>query len=128
VRRAAADDARAHAPTQADLPPGAGTARGCHLVAFIVLSRSWPDRNRHYVVGRWFGDLRYDRAERMECLHVEVEEPELSGEELAARPTRPVIVLSCHAGPVTLFLLIHQLLSAYASGRVGTWRRGLLGA
>jgi hypothetical protein len=42
------------------------------LVAFIVLSRSWPDQSRYHVVVRWFGDLRYDRAERMDRLHVEV--------------------------------------------------------
>ncbi len=54
-------------------------------VAFIVLPRSWagPDGSRHHVVVRWFSDLLYDGAERMDCLHAEVEEPELSGEELA---------------------------------------------
>ena len=46
-------------------------------------------------------------------LRVEVDEPELTGDELAARLTRPVIVLCRHAGPGDSFLLVHQLLSVY---------------
>ena len=55
----------------------------------------------------------YRGAERTYGLRVEVDEPELTGEELAARLTRPVIVLCRHAGPGDSFLLVHQLLSVY---------------
>jgi 1-acyl-sn-glycerol-3-phosphate acyltransferase len=44
---------------------------------------------------------------------VEIEEPEATPEELAARLTRPVIVLSRHAGPGDSFLLVHHLLTRY---------------
>jgi 1-acyl-sn-glycerol-3-phosphate acyltransferase len=55
----------------------------------------------------------YRGAERTYGLRVEVDEPDLTGDELAARLTRPVIVLSRHAGPGDSFLLVHQLLSLY---------------
>jgi len=62
---------------------------------------------------RWFLDVLYDGAERTYGLRTEVEEPPLTGDELAARLTRPVIVLSRHAGPGDSFLLVHQLLTVY---------------
>src|SRR5262249_58321702 len=62
---------------------------------------------------RWFLDNLYQRALRVFRLTVEVDEPEATGTELAARLTRPVIVLSRHAGPGDSFLLIHHLLSRY---------------
>jgi 1-acyl-sn-glycerol-3-phosphate acyltransferase len=52
-------------------------------------------------------------ASRTFRLRIEIEEPELTREEAAARLTRPVIVLSRHAGPGDSFLLVHHLLSRY---------------
>jgi 1-acyl-sn-glycerol-3-phosphate acyltransferase len=75
--------------------------------------RTEPYQSRHYGVMRWFLDAMYRGAERTYGLRVEVDEPELTGDELAARLTRPVIVLSRHAGPGDSFLLVHQLLSVY---------------
>src|SRR6185369_614065 len=53
------------------------------------------------------------RAVTVFRLRVEIEEPEATPQEQAARLTRPVIVLSRHAGPGDSFLLVHQLLSRY---------------
>jgi 1-acyl-sn-glycerol-3-phosphate acyltransferase len=75
--------------------------------------RTEPYQSRHYAVIRRLLDALYDGAERTYGLRVEVDEPELTGDELAARLTRPVIVLSRHAGPGDSFLLLHQLLSVY---------------
>jgi 1-acyl-sn-glycerol-3-phosphate acyltransferase len=75
--------------------------------------RTEPYQSRHYAVMRWFLDVVYDGAARTYGLRVEVDEPELTGEELTARLTRPVIVLSRHAGPGDSFLLVHELLSVY---------------
>jgi len=72
-----------------------------------------PYQRRHYQVVRWFLDALYRGAERTYGLRVCVEEPSLTGEELVARATRPVIVLSRHAGPGDSLLLVHQLLSVY---------------
>ena len=72
-----------------------------------------PYQSRHYAVVCWFLDALYRGAERTYGLRVEIDEPELTGDELAARLTRPVIVLSRHAGPGDSFLLVHQLLSVY---------------
>jgi len=72
-----------------------------------------PYQSRHYAVVRWFLDALYQGAERTYGLRVEIDEPELTGDELAARLTRPLIVLSRHAGPGDSFLLVHQLLSVY---------------
>src|ERR1700751_3541862 len=72
-----------------------------------------PYQSRHYGVMRWFLDTMYRGAERTYGLRVEVDEPELTGDELAARLIRPVSVLSRHAGPGDSFLLVHQLLSVY---------------
>jgi 1-acyl-sn-glycerol-3-phosphate acyltransferase len=68
---------------------------------------------RHYALIRWFLDNLYQRALRVFRLRVEVEEPPATDAELNARLTRPVIVLSRHAGPGDSFLLVHQLLSRY---------------
>ena len=75
--------------------------------------RTEPYQSRHYAVMRWFLDLMYRGAERTYGLRVEVDEPELTASESAARLARPVIVLSRHAGPGDSFLLVHQLLSVY---------------
>jgi 1-acyl-sn-glycerol-3-phosphate acyltransferase len=75
--------------------------------------RTEPYQSRHYGVMRWFLDVLYDGAARTYGLRVEIDEPELTAAEAAARLARPVIVLSRHAGPGDSFLLVHQLLSAY---------------
>ena len=75
--------------------------------------RTEPYQSRHYAVMRRFLDGLYEGAEKTYGLRVEVEEPDLTGEELIARLTRPVIVFSRHAGPGDSFLLVHQLLSVY---------------
>jgi len=75
--------------------------------------RTEPYQSRHYAVIRRLLDALFEGAERTYGLRVEVDEPELTGDELAARLTRPVIVLSRHAGPGDSFLLVHQLLSVY---------------
>ena len=94
-------------------------------VAMVMLAGLWvasgfggrlrtePYQSRHYAVMRWFLDLMYRGAERTYGLRVEVDEPEFTAAEAAARLTRPVIVLSRHAGPGDSFLLVHQLLSVY---------------
>src|SRR5262245_22077394 len=69
--------------------------------------------DRHYALVRWFLGTLYRRAISIFELTVHVVEPEATAEELAARLTRPVIVLSRHAGPGDSFLLVHQLLSVY---------------
>jgi 1-acyl-sn-glycerol-3-phosphate acyltransferase len=70
-------------------------------------------QERHYAVMRWFLATVYAAATRAFRLTVEIDEPELTPEEAAARLTRPVIVLSRHAGPGDSFLLVHHLLSRY---------------
>jgi 1-acyl-sn-glycerol-3-phosphate acyltransferase len=75
--------------------------------------RTEPYQSRHYAVMRWFLDSLYRGAERTFGLRVEVDEPEPSAAEQAARLTRPVIVLSRHAGPGDSLLLVRQLLSVY---------------
>jgi len=94
-------------------------------VALVVLAGLWvvsgfggrmrtePYQSRHYAVMRRLLDTLYEGAERTYGLRVEVDEPDLTGEELAARLTRPVIVLSRHAGPGDSLLLVRQLLSVY---------------
>ncbi|HEX6873745.1 MAG TPA: hypothetical protein VF163_21810 [Micromonosporaceae bacterium] len=69
--------------------------------------------DRHYGLVRWFLATLFRRALRVFRLRVEIEEPPATAEELAARLTRPVIVLSRHAGPGDSFLLVHHLLSLY---------------
>src|SRR6476646_9648535 len=75
--------------------------------------RTEPYQSRHYGVMRRFLDTLYEGAERTYGLRVEVEEPDLTGDELIARLTRPVIVLSRHAGPGDSLLLVHKLLRVY---------------
>ncbi|HEX9035199.1 MAG TPA: 1-acyl-sn-glycerol-3-phosphate acyltransferase [Streptosporangiaceae bacterium] len=75
--------------------------------------RTEPFQSRHYAVMRWFLDLIYGAATRSFGLRVEIDEPALTEEELAARLARPVIVLSRHAGPGDSFLLVRHLLSSY---------------
>src|SRR6185369_1458460 len=94
-------------------------------VALVVLAGLWvvsgfggrmrtePYQSRHYAIMRRLLDTLYEGAERTYGLRVEVDEPDLTGDELAARLTKPVIVLSRHAGPGDSFLLVHQLLSVY---------------
>ena len=75
--------------------------------------RTEPYQSRHYGVMRWFLDVMYRGAARTYGLRVEVDEPDATAAELAARLARPVVVLSRHAGPGDSFLLVHQLLSVY---------------
>ena len=94
-------------------------------VALVVLAGLWvasgfggrmrtePYQSRHYAVMRRLLDTLYEGAEKTYGLRVEVDEPDLTGDELAARLTRPVIVLSRHAGPGDSLLLVHQCSSVY---------------
>ena len=75
--------------------------------------RSEPYQERHYAVMRWFLDVVFQVATGVFRLRVDVQEPEPTPAELAARLTRPVIVLSRHAGPGDSFLLVHRLLVDY---------------
>src|ERR1022692_1583294 len=75
--------------------------------------RTEPYQSRHYAVMRWFLDLLYRTATSTFGVRVEVEEPDLTAAEEAARLARPVIVLSRHAGPGDSFLLVRHLLSVY---------------
>jgi 1-acyl-sn-glycerol-3-phosphate acyltransferase len=75
--------------------------------------RSEPYQERHYAIMRWFLDVMYQVATSVFRLRVQVQEPERTREELAARLTRPVIVMSRHAGPGDSFLLVHRLLVDY---------------
>ncbi|WP_127935586.1 1-acyl-sn-glycerol-3-phosphate acyltransferase [Nonomuraea polychroma] len=70
-------------------------------------------QERHYDLIRWFLAKVYAAAVRIFRLTLDVQEPEPTEEERAARLTRPVIVLSRHAGPGDSFLLIYHLLALY---------------
>src|SRR5215470_19960958 len=70
-----------------------------------------PFQSRHYAIMRWFLDAIYRTATGTFGVRVEVDEPELTADEQAARLARPVIVLSRHAGPGDSLLLVHHLLS-----------------
>jgi len=74
-------------------------------------SDAWQER--HYGLVRWFLATLFRIATRIFHVRVQIEEPPATPEELAARLTRPVIVLSRHAGPGDSFLLVHHLLSLY---------------
>jgi 1-acyl-sn-glycerol-3-phosphate acyltransferase len=74
---------------------------------------SEPYQDRHYALMRWFLRTLFDVATHAFRLRIEIEEPELTPQEARARLTRPVIVLSRHAGPGDSFLLVHHLLSRY---------------
>src|SRR5580658_8694513 len=95
----------------------AGRMRNLRLVSFLVVGLTAELVTLFVLLGLWvvrrFLDTLYRGAERTYGLRVEVEEPDLTGEELVARASRPVIVLSRHAGPGDSFLLVHQLLSVY---------------
>src|SRR5499425_1166372 len=75
--------------------------------------RTEPFQSRHYAIMRWFLDLIYRTGTRTFRVRVEIDEPELTAGEKAARLARPVIVLSRHAGPGDSFLLVRHLLSVY---------------
>ena len=75
--------------------------------------RSETYQDRHYTLMRWFLGTLFGVATQAFRLRVEIVEPELDAAEQAARLTRPVIVLSRHAGPGDSFLLIHHLLERY---------------
>jgi len=75
--------------------------------------RSEPYQDRHYAIMRWFLDVMFQVATSVFRLRVEVEEPERTPRELAARLAGPVIVMSRHAGPGDSFLLVHRLLADY---------------
>jgi 1-acyl-sn-glycerol-3-phosphate acyltransferase len=75
--------------------------------------RTEASMDRHYALVRWLLATLYRRALRVFRLRVEISEPPATPQELAARLTRPVIVLSRHAGPGDSFLLVHHLLSLY---------------
>jgi 1-acyl-sn-glycerol-3-phosphate acyltransferase len=75
--------------------------------------RTEPFQSRHYAIMRWFLDLIYRTGTRTFRVRIEIDEPELTAGEKAARLARPVIVLSRHAGPGDSFLLVRHLLSVY---------------
>ena len=75
--------------------------------------RTEASMDRHYGLVRWFLATLMRMATRVFRLKVEIEEPPHTPDELAARLTRPVVVLSRHAGPGDSFLLVHHLLSLY---------------
>ncbi|SEG87741.1 Acyltransferase [Nonomuraea solani] len=70
-------------------------------------------QERHYALIEWALTKVYAAAVRIFRLTVEIEEPAPTEEEQGARLTRPVIVLSRHAGPGDSFLLIYHLLARY---------------
>jgi 1-acyl-sn-glycerol-3-phosphate acyltransferase len=67
-----------------------------------------PYRSRNYAVMRWLLDLIYHAAERTCGLQVQVAAP--PGEP-PGPASRPIIVLSRHAGPGDSLLLVHHLLT-----------------
>jgi 1-acyl-sn-glycerol-3-phosphate acyltransferase len=70
-------------------------------------------QERHYALIGWFLAKVYAAATRIFRLTLDIQEPELTHDEQAARLTRPIIVLSRHAGPGDSFLLIFHLLALY---------------
>lgn len=66
-------------------------------------------QDRHYGLIRWFLSKVYAAAVRIFRLTLDIEEPR----DRPARPGRPIVVLSRHAGPGDSFLLIYHLLSLY---------------
>src|SRR5215218_6056596 len=70
-------------------------------------------QDRHYALMRWWLAVVFRVATRTFRVRIEIEEPEPTTAEARARLTRPVIVLSRHAGPGDSFLLVHHLLSRY---------------
>ncbi len=70
-------------------------------------------QSRHYRLVGWFLGTLYPVLTKLFKVTVKVEEPELTPQEAAARLTRPVIVLSRHAGPGDSFLIVTFLLTQY---------------
>ena len=68
-----------------------------------------PYRSRHYAVMRWVLDLIYHAAERTCGLRIQVAGPPGEPSDTASRP---IVVLSRHAGPGDSLLLVHHLLTA----------------
>jgi hypothetical protein len=75
--------------------------------------RSEVYQQRHYALMGWFLSRIFAIAVRVFDLRVDIDEPEPTPGELRARLTRPVVVLSRHAGPGDSFLLVHHLLNRY---------------
>ncbi len=75
--------------------------------------RTEPFQARHYAVVRWLLDMMLAGAARTYGLRIEVDEPDVTPAERIDRLTRPIIVLSRHAGPGDSLLLIRELLSGY---------------
>ncbi len=75
--------------------------------------RTEPYQARHYAIMQWYLDRLYRAAETTLGLRVDIDEPELTAAERAARLARPVIVFSRHAGPGDSLLLVRELLSVY---------------
>jgi 1-acyl-sn-glycerol-3-phosphate acyltransferase len=75
--------------------------------------RTQASQDRHYGLVRWFMGSLFPVLTRLFKVTIEVEEPEFTAQEAAARLTRPVIVLSRHAGPGDSFLIVNQLLNVY---------------
>ncbi len=81
-----------------------------------------PYRSRHYAIMGWYLGKVFHAATRTLGLRVEIDEPEPCGGgdrdrdgdgDAGAGASRPVIVLSRHAGPGDSFLLVHYLISVY---------------
>lgn len=72
-----------------------------------------PYQIRHYAIMRWFLALVYRSATQSFGLRIEIDEPDPTAEEQAARLARPVIILSRHAGPGDSVLIVHELLTRY---------------
>ncbi|TMR35708.1 hypothetical protein ETD85_13205 [Nonomuraea zeae] len=90
------------------------------LESAVLIACSWlwvaggaRRQERHYALIRWFLAKVYAAAVRIFRLTLDIQEPELTHDEQAARLTRPIIVLSRHAGPGDSFLLIFHLLELY---------------
>ena len=70
-------------------------------------------QEQHYALIQWFLSKVYLVAVRIFHLSVEIDEPPPTSDEISRRLTRPVIVLSRHAGPGDSFLLVYHLLALY---------------
>jgi 1-acyl-sn-glycerol-3-phosphate acyltransferase len=78
-----------------------------------------PYQSRHFALMRWLLDLMYHAAERTCGLRVQVTGPPgatlpgatLPGATLPGAGSRPLIVLSRHAGPGDSLLVVHHLLT-----------------
>jgi 1-acyl-sn-glycerol-3-phosphate acyltransferase len=75
--------------------------------------RTEPYQIRHYAIMRWFLALVFRSATQSFGLRIEIDEPDLTPGEQAARLARPVIILSRHAGPGDSVLIVHELLTRY---------------